>query len=119
MVVAVQVFVWMTDFQSGILNHALAQVGITSEQHDWYATPTSKLAMVTALIVWGAIPFVTITVYAGLAQVPHERPGQAQAFERESQVAQRHAELEQRAAPPGPQHVCGRVHVRSRRKGGW
>jgi N,N'-diacetylchitobiose transport system permease protein len=28
--------------------------------------------MVTLLIVWGAIPFVTITVYAGLAQVPHE-----------------------------------------------
>ena len=26
----------------------------------------------TLLIVWGAIPFVTITVYAGLAQVPHE-----------------------------------------------
>ena len=28
--------------------------------------------MVTALIVWGAIPFVTVTVYAGLAQVPRE-----------------------------------------------
>jgi len=71
-VVAVQVFVWMTDFQNGILNHLLAQVGITSEQHDWYATPFSDLAMVTALVVWGAIPFVTITVYAGLAQVPRE-----------------------------------------------
>ena len=28
--------------------------------------------MITALIVWGAIPFVTITVYAGLSQVPQE-----------------------------------------------
>ena len=28
--------------------------------------------MVTTLIVWGAIPFVVVTVYAGLAQVPHE-----------------------------------------------
>jgi N,N'-diacetylchitobiose transport system permease protein len=71
-VVAVQLFVWMTDFQNGILNHALAQVGITEEQHDWYATSFSKLAMVTVLVVWGAIPFVTITVYAGLAQVPRE-----------------------------------------------
>jgi N,N'-diacetylchitobiose transport system permease protein len=71
-VVAVQLFVWMTDFQNGILNHLLAQVGITEEQHDWYASPFSDLAMVTALIVWGAIPFVTITVYAGLAQVPRE-----------------------------------------------
>ena len=50
----------------------LAQVGLVGEQHDWYATTFSKLAMVTLLIVWGAIPFVAITVYAGLAQVPHE-----------------------------------------------
>ena len=28
--------------------------------------------MITALIVWGAIPFVAITVYAGLTQVPRE-----------------------------------------------
>ena len=28
--------------------------------------------MVTTLVVWGAIPFVVVTVYAGLAQVPGE-----------------------------------------------
>jgi N,N'-diacetylchitobiose transport system permease protein len=71
-VVAVQVFYWMTNFQNGILNYVLAQIGFGAEQHDWYATTFSKLAMVTLLIVWGAIPFVTITVYAGLAQVPRE-----------------------------------------------
>ena len=71
-VVAVQVFYWMTNFQNGILNYVLAQLGFGAEQHDWYATTFSKLAMVTLLIVWGAIPFVTITVYAGLAQVPRE-----------------------------------------------
>jgi N,N'-diacetylchitobiose transport system permease protein len=71
-VVAVQVFYWMTNFQNGILNYVLAQVGLGAEQQDWYATTFSKLAMVTLLIVWGAIPFVTITVYAGLAQVPRE-----------------------------------------------
>ena len=71
-VVAVQVFYWMTNFQNGILNYVLAQVGIGAEQHDWYATTFSKLAMVTVLIVWGAIPFVTISIYAGLAQVPRE-----------------------------------------------
>jgi N,N'-diacetylchitobiose transport system permease protein len=71
-VVAVQVFYWMTNFQNGVLNYVLAQLGFGAEQHDWYATTFSKLAMVTLLIVWGAIPFVTITVYAGLAQVPRE-----------------------------------------------
>jgi N,N'-diacetylchitobiose transport system permease protein len=41
-------------------------------QHDWYATTFSQLALVTVLIVWGAIPFVVITLYAGLAQVPND-----------------------------------------------
>jgi N,N'-diacetylchitobiose transport system permease protein len=72
-VVAVQVWLWMTNFQNGILNHLLTQLHVGDyAQHDWYATTFSKLAMVTLLIVWGAIPFVTITVYAGLAQVPRE-----------------------------------------------
>ena len=72
-VVAVQVWYWMTNFQNGVLNHVLSEVGVGDySQHDWYATTFSKLAMVTLLVVWGAIPFVAITVYAGLAQVPRE-----------------------------------------------
>jgi N,N'-diacetylchitobiose transport system permease protein len=72
-VVAVQVFLWMTDFHNGILNYVLTELRLGDFfQHDWYATSFSKLAMVTVLIVWGAIPFVTITVYAGLTQVPRE-----------------------------------------------
>ena len=72
-VVAVQVWFWMTNFQNGVLNHILTQLHLGDYfQHDWYATTFSKLLMVTLLIVWGAIPFVTITVYAGLAQVPSE-----------------------------------------------
>jgi len=66
-VVAVQLWYWMTNFENGIVNHILG-LG----QHDWYASTTSQLGMVTSLIVWGSIPFVTITVYAGLAQVPRE-----------------------------------------------
>jgi N,N'-diacetylchitobiose transport system permease protein len=66
-VVAVQLWYWMTNFENGVVNYVLG-LG----QHDWYASTNSQLGMVTSLIVWGAIPFVTITVYAGLAQVPHE-----------------------------------------------
>jgi N,N'-diacetylchitobiose transport system permease protein len=72
-VVAVQVWYWMTNFQNGILNYILTQLQVGDFfQHDWYGTTFSKLGMVTLLIVWGAIPFVTISVYAGLAQVPGE-----------------------------------------------
>jgi len=72
-VVAVQLWYWMTNFQNGVLNYVLTKLHAGDYiGHDWYATPTSALGLTTSLIVWGAIPFVTITVYAGLAQVPHE-----------------------------------------------
>lgn len=72
-VVAVQIWVWMTNFENGVLNYILTELHFGDYAgHDWYGSTFSKLAMVTLLIVWGAIPFVTITVYAGLAQVPRE-----------------------------------------------
>ena len=72
-VVAVQVWSWMTNSENGVLNYALTKLHVGNYfQHNWFATPTSQLAMVASLVVWGAIPFVTITVYAALAQVPHE-----------------------------------------------
>jgi N,N'-diacetylchitobiose transport system permease protein len=70
-VVAVQIFYWMTDFQFGVVNYVLTKLQLGDYfQHDWYASTFSQLAMVTLLIVWGALPFVVITLYAGLAQVP-------------------------------------------------
>jgi len=71
-VVAVQVFYWMTNFENGVLNYLAAKLHLVGANHDWYGTSTSSLGMVTLLIVWGALPFVVVTVYAGLAQVSHE-----------------------------------------------
>jgi len=72
-VVAVQVWYWMTNYQNGVLNYVLTQLHLGDFfHHDWYATTFSQLGIVTALIVWGALPFVVITVYAGLAQVPRD-----------------------------------------------
>ena len=66
-VVAVQVFYWMTNFENGVVNYIFG-LG----QYDWYGSDFLELSMVTVLIVWAAIPFVVITLYAGLAQVPQE-----------------------------------------------
>jgi len=70
-VVAVQVWYWMTNFQNGVVNYVLTELHLGNFfQHDWYVTTFSQLSLVTVLIVWGALPFVVITLYAGLAQVP-------------------------------------------------
>ena len=72
-VVAVQVWYWMTNYQNGVVNYILTQLHVGNYfQHDWYATTFSSLGLVTLLIVWGALPFVAITLYAALSQVPRE-----------------------------------------------
>jgi N,N'-diacetylchitobiose transport system permease protein len=72
-VVAVQVWYWMTNFQNGVVNYVLTELHVGDFfQHDWYATTFSQLGLTTVLIVWGALPFVVITLYAGLAQVPRD-----------------------------------------------
>ena len=72
-VFAVQVWLWMTNTENGVLNYALTKLHVGDFfQHDWYATSFSQLSITTSLIVWGAIPFIVVTVYAGLSQVPHE-----------------------------------------------
>jgi N,N'-diacetylchitobiose transport system permease protein len=72
-VVAVQVWYWMVDVEFGVLSWTLTTLQLGNfENYDWFANPVTGLGVITALIVWGAIPFVTITVYAGLSQVPRE-----------------------------------------------
>ena len=58
----------MVDFEFGVLNWTLARIGLERYDHyDWFANPWEGFAVIAA-IVWGAIPFVTITVYAGLTR---------------------------------------------------
>jgi len=72
-VVAVQVWNWMTNYQNGVVNYVLTQAHVGDYfHHDWYATTFSQLGLVTTLIVWEGIPFIAITVYAALSQVPSE-----------------------------------------------
>ena len=70
-VVAVNIFRWMVDYEFGVLNWTLTRLHLGDFLNkDWFVDPTTGFAVITAVIVWGAIPFVAITVYAGLSQVP-------------------------------------------------
>ena len=72
-VVAVNIWSWMVDYEFGVLNWTLAQLGFESfAHHDWFVNPIQGWAIITAIIVWGAIPFVAITIFAGLTQVSGE-----------------------------------------------
>lgn len=72
-VVAVPVWQWMVDYQFGVFNWLITRLGIADyTTHNWFTDPLQGFVVITAVVVWGAIPFAAITLYAGLTQVPQE-----------------------------------------------
>ena len=72
-IVATTVFKWLFDADYGILNALLSKVpGVDLIGHNWFASGPQGLAVIMLLVVWGAVPFVVITLSAGLTQVPAE-----------------------------------------------
>ena len=63
----------MFDFEFGVINWLLTHLGLGNYiHHNWFADPLQGFAVITVVVVWGALPFVVITLSAGLAQVPRD-----------------------------------------------
>jgi N,N'-diacetylchitobiose transport system permease protein len=72
-IVATTVFKWLFDSDYGVFNALLSRVpGVDMVGHNWFASGPQGLAVIMLLVVWGAVPFVVITLGAGLTQVPKE-----------------------------------------------
>jgi N,N'-diacetylchitobiose transport system permease protein len=72
-VVSVNIWTWMVDYEFGVANWTLSRLGLDYfDHHDWFVNPLEGFAVIGAIVVWGAIPFVAITLYAGLTQVPRD-----------------------------------------------
>jgi len=73
MVAAVTVWKWLFDWRTGVVNWILVRLGLVElHEHHWLASPLSFFAVATIVIVWMSVPFVALSVYAALAQVPDE-----------------------------------------------
>jgi N,N'-diacetylchitobiose transport system permease protein len=68
------VFQWLFQPQFGVANWVLTKLGIGHFTNtNWFASsPLMAFSIITIMIVWQAIPFVAITLSAGLTQVPEE-----------------------------------------------
>ncbi len=70
-IVTVDIWQWMFDYEFGVINYLLTQLHLGNFiHHNWFDNPVQGLAVLVVVVVWGAIPFVTITLFAGLLQVP-------------------------------------------------
>lgn len=62
------VWKWMFDDQYGVVNWALSQgLGIDSfDGYSWFRTGTPAMVAITVAVVWHSVPFVAVSLFAGL-----------------------------------------------------
>jgi N,N'-diacetylchitobiose transport system permease protein len=74
-IIGAVVFTWLFDTEFGVVNFLLTKAGVCAcLHHSWFGDQWSALAVLVLLIVWGAVPFAALSIYAGLLTVPPELP---------------------------------------------
>src|SRR6266849_1614549 len=70
---AINLWQWMFDYEFGVINWLLTRIGAGDYiHHNWFENPIQGFTVITVIVVWGAIPFLALMLYAGLTQVPRE-----------------------------------------------
>jgi len=70
---AINLWQWMFDYEFGVVNWLLTRIGAGNFiHHNWFESPIQGFTVITVIVVWGAIPFLALMLYAGLTQVPRE-----------------------------------------------
>lgn len=71
--VAAAIFRWLFDADYGLVNWLLSTLpGIDLARHNWFTDPWQGFAVITAVVVWGALPFAAVSLHAALTQIPPE-----------------------------------------------
>lgn len=66
------VWSWLFETQYGVVNEVASHLGLGLTNHNWFASQISAYSVIIMMIVWQAIPFVALSLYAGLTMVPNE-----------------------------------------------
>jgi multiple sugar transport system permease protein len=63
---------WIFHGQLGAFNYVLSEIGLIHEYRVWLGEPGTAMMAAIYVEVWSSIPFVTITLLAGLQSVPRD-----------------------------------------------
>ena len=69
-VLSAMAFWWIYDAQFSIISWSLAKLGLIDQYLDFLGKPNNARASVIAANIWRGVPFVAITLLAGLQTVP-------------------------------------------------
>lgn len=76
--VSITIWKWMFDYDYGVVNYLLGKLNPDWALINWFEDARVGLLVIAALVIWGALPFVVISLYAALGQVPSEMVEAAQ-----------------------------------------
>lgn len=71
-VASMTVWVWIVDWRNGLLNWVLVKLGADAQGHNWLANPTTFFITALVIVIWSSVPFVALSIYAGLTQISEE-----------------------------------------------
>jgi N,N'-diacetylchitobiose transport system permease protein len=64
---------WLFDSRHGLVNWLVTASGVADLRgHSWLADPLSFFGVALVVVVWMSVPFVALTLFAALTQVPGE-----------------------------------------------
>jgi N,N'-diacetylchitobiose transport system permease protein len=70
--VSITIWKWLFDYDYGVVNYVLGLINPDWALINWFQDARIGLVIIGILVVWGALPFVSISLYAALGQVPGE-----------------------------------------------
>ena len=70
--VGISVWTWMFSYEFSIITSTINRLGFDFAQRNWFTNTFSGFSIIGGIVAWGAVPFITISIYAALTQVPKE-----------------------------------------------
>lgn len=66
------IWLWMLDYQFGIVNYLLTKLHLVKEPVLWFNNPMLALMTIISIEIWRLFPLHTLVIFAGLQDVPEE-----------------------------------------------
>ena len=70
--VGISIWRWMFSYDFSVITGFIQGLGFDIQNIDWFENTVVGFGIIGLVVIWGAIPFITISIYAGLTQVPKE-----------------------------------------------
>ncbi len=70
--VSISVWRWLFSFEFSIVTEIINNLGLNMEKHNYFVNTFSGFLIIGGCVAWGALPFITISIYAALTQIPKD-----------------------------------------------